>query len=413
MPEAPSDKRPRRKRWAKSGAHRPRSGSAKGSPTPPAEALATPNDRPRSQRPHKSDSTRRPAQPLMAALDLGTNNCRLMIAQATGGHIKIIESFSRVVRLGEGLGHSGALHPVAMERAIKALKICAEKLARRDVVKIRAVATQACRIAKNGPDFIRRIRAETGLGLSIISPEEESRLAVLGCASLLQPEGHPKKFASAKVIDVGGGSTEISWVQLSERAPQDAPIPLENTQNIKLTKNFYPRPDYYYSMPIGVVNLAEAFPEPEDTPRHEWFESMVKHVETALSVAMPPDSFIESQIAGDMFIVGTSGAITSLAGVHLGLERYDRSQVDGLWLESQDCSLVTQKLLSQTREMREREPCIGRDRADLVLAGAAILEAVQRRWPCRDLRVADRGLREGLLISMLKNQKRRRRGHRR
>ncbi len=343
----------------------------------------------------------RDAQILYAALDLGTNNCRLMIATLHNSQFKIVEAFSRIVRLGEGLAHTGQLHDRAMERAMRALKICAEKIEKRGVGRIRAVATQACRIAGNGRDFIARVEVETGLRLTIISPEEEAHLSVMGCASLLDGHDLSPRPRAALVMDVGGGSTELSWVALQgdERGNQPA---------LKASRSM-PRPRYWISLPVGVVNLAERFPEPPSGGTRDWFDSMVADVAGRLESFTDADPFREAFDAGEAYIVGTSGAITSLAGIHLGLERYDRSKVDGLWMEHGHCQDVITRLIGLGRSGREQEPCIGRDRADLVLAGAAILEAVQKLWPCRRLRVADRGLREGLLLSMAKKKNRRRR----
>lgn len=340
-------------------------------------------------------------QVLYAALDLGTNNCRLMIATLHNSQFKIVEAFSRIVRLGEGLSASGRLDERAMERALRALKICAEKIEKRGVTRIRAVATQACRMARNGRDFIARVERETGLRLTIISPEEEARLSVMGCASLLDGEGLTPKPRAALVMDVGGGSTELSWVEL-------AAAPGKRT-DLKASR-IMPRPRFWISLPVGVVTLAERFPEPERGDTRAWFESMITDVVERLKDFSDADSFRDAFDCGEAYIVGTSGAITSLAGMHLRLDRYDRSRVDGLWMQQSQCQDVITRLLDLGRSGRELEPCIGRDRADLVLAGAAILEAVQRLWPCQSLRVADRGLREGLLLSMARKRPRRRRG---
>ncbi len=354
-------------------------------------------------------ASRRPAMPLgtrdpqilYAALDLGTNNCRLMIATLHNSQFKIVEAFSRIVRLGEGLSSTGRLADRAMDRALRALKICAEKIEKRGAVRIRAVATQACRIAGNGRDFISRVERETGLRLTIISPEEEAHLSVMGCASLLDGTGLNPCPRAALVMDVGGGSTELSWVELTPGGRRGQPL---NASGLM------PKPRYWISLPVGVVTLAERFPEPDGGGDRGWFDAMVADVAGRLTVFTDADPLREAFDCGEAYIVGTSGAITSLAGMHLGLERYDRSRVDGLWMEHAQCQDVIQRLLDLGREGREQQPCIGRDRADLVLAGAAILEAVQALWPCQRLRVADRGLREGLLLSMARKKPRRRRG---
>lgn len=362
--------------------------------------------------------------PVYAALDLGTNNCRLMIATLHNSQFRIVEAFSRIVRLGEGLGHSGCLSERAMERALKALKICAEKIGKRGAVRVRAVATQACRIARNGRDFIARVERETGLKLAIISPQEEAHLSVMGCASLLDGREVTPVARAALVMDVGGGSTELSWVELD--APARAPAALSSAVTpvhlsemmaaqagaLRMARRV-PRPRYWISLPVGVVTLAERFPEPDSGDARAWFETMVADVMARVESFTAPEPLRPHFDSGEAYVVGTSGAITSLAGMHLGLERYDRSRVDGLWMEHGHCRDVIDRLLALGRAGREQEPCIGRDRADLVLAGAAILEAVLRLWPCTRLRVADRGLREGLLLSMgRKKTRRRRRGPR-
>jgi exopolyphosphatase/guanosine-5'-triphosphate,3'-diphosphate pyrophosphatase len=326
-----------------------------------------------------------------AALDLGTNNCRLLIATPQkGGGFRIVEAFSRIVRLGEGLTLTGRLQPEAMERAMSALRVCAEKVRRRQVARIRAVATQACRSAENGPEFIRRVKAETGLELTIIPPEEEARLSVAGCANLLDPEAE-----AALIIDVGGGSTELSWVSLEEEGRRR------------------PRPEViaWLSIPIGVVTLAERFPEPEGEKR-AWYKAMTDAVKTEIARFGAADPMRPLFASGRAHLVGTSGAITSLAGLHLGLRRYERARVDGLWMTAGECRAAAERLIILGPEGRAAEPCIGKDRADLVLAGAAILQAVQDLWPCERVRVADRGLREGMLMAMMKNRRRRRRRNR-
>ena len=313
------------------------------------------------------------------ALDLGTNNCRLLIATPAGGGFRVVEAFSRIVRLGEGLTHTGMLQDAAIERAIAALKICAEKVARRRVLKLRAVATQACRAAANGPAFISRVRDETGLDLTIIEPEEEARLSVAGCSNLMD-----RSAEAALVVDVGGGSTELSWVTFSG----------EETDR-------RPRLISWLSIPIGVVSLAERFPEP-DVADDAWWDAMVGAVRTQIAAFGAADPLRTHFESGRAHLIGTSGAITSLAGMHLGLRRYDRSRVDGLWMTRSECDAAANRLREVGREGRAAEPCIGPDRADLVLAGAAILEAVQQLWPCDRVRVADRGLREGMLLALMR-----------
>jgi exopolyphosphatase/guanosine-5'-triphosphate,3'-diphosphate pyrophosphatase len=314
--------------------------------------------------------------PAYAALDLGTNNCRLLIATPAGAGFRVIDAYSRVVRLGEGLEATGRLSEAAMDRAVAALAVCADKVNRREVAGLKAVATQACRQAANGGAFIERAQRETGLALEVISPREEARLSVAGCRNLLD-----RAAEAALVLDVGGGSTELSWLDLTRGTGPGA---------VRA----------WHSAPVGVVSLAERFPESGGC-RWAWFEAMVVAVRAELKTFPQAERLRPVFADGRAHLIGTSGAITSLAGMHLQLPRYDRSRVDGLWLTDADCRAAAERLLNLDGPGRAAEPCIGADRADLVLAGAAILEAVQREWPCRRVRVADRGLREGLLLAMM------------
>ncbi|HYE45253.1 MAG TPA: Ppx/GppA phosphatase family protein [Caulobacter sp.] len=337
--------------------------------------------------------------PCYAALDLGTNNCRLLVATPTPGGFRVVEAYSRIVRLGEGLSQTGRLSAEAMERAMAALSVCAEKVRRRRCVRFRAIATQACRGAENGPAFIQRVADETGLKLQIITPKEEAQLSVAGCVNLLD-----RQAEAALVVDVGGGSTELSWVDLKgggldARPRQFAPWKLP----IKA----------WLSIPIGVVTLAERFPEGERASE-AWFRAMVEAVKEVIAAFPHAEPLREVFQADRAHMVGTSGAITSLAGLHLGLPRYDRNRVDGMWMTRGECEAAADRLIQLTPAERAAQACIGPDRADLVLAGAAILQAVQELWPCSRVRVADRGLREGILLSLMSEQRprRRRRGGR-
>jgi exopolyphosphatase/guanosine-5'-triphosphate,3'-diphosphate pyrophosphatase len=332
--------------------------------------------------------------PTFAALDLGTNNCRLLIAKPAPGGFRIVEAYSNIVRLGEGLSQTGRLADHAMDRALHALSICAEKIARRRCVKVKAVATQACRSAENGDAFVERVGRETGIVLQIISPEEEAHLAVAGCLNLLDRSAH-----AALVVDVGGGSTELSWVDL--RVGRLDPDP-RNFAAHRLPVMAW------ISIPVGVVTLAERFPE-DDADRGGWYRAMVEAMKTDIAVCREAEVVRPAFDAGHAHLVGTSGAITSLAGIHLGLKRYDRRRVDGLWMSRGECEATADRLLGVDVKGRAAEPCIGPERADLVLAGAAILQAVQELWPCERVRVADRGLREGLLMSLMSTSQRRRR----
>jgi exopolyphosphatase/guanosine-5'-triphosphate,3'-diphosphate pyrophosphatase len=277
-----------------------------------------------------------------------------------------------------------------MERALAALKLSGEKVRRRRVVKFRAIATQACRIATNGQAFVNRVANETGVKLKIISPQEEAKLSVTGCLNLLDG-----RHEAALVVDVGGGSTELSWVDLKGVTPGAMP-PVRA----------------WLSVPIGVVTLAERFPEGE-VATEAWFREMVEHMKAQIAAFRRADPMKPVFEADRAHMVGTSGAITSLAGMHLRLPRYDRNRVDGIWMSRDQCETAAGDLLSLSAAQRAAQPCIGPDRADLVLAGAAILQAVQEEWPCNRVRVADRGLREGILLSLMAERGQRRRRKRR
>jgi exopolyphosphatase/guanosine-5'-triphosphate,3'-diphosphate pyrophosphatase len=317
-------------------------------------------------------------EPLYAALDLGTNNCRLLIARPVWDGFRVVDAFSRIVRLGEGLGASGRLSQDAISRAVEALKICRDKIAARGVRKARLIATEACRSAQNGVEFSSRVAAETGLDLEIIDRATEARLAALGCAPLADPGAE-----GVLLFDIGGGSSELVW--------------LDRDHGHGFSGE--PRIRAWMSLPVGVVNLADRHGGGV-TVTPETVEAMVKDVEPML------DDFPEREAlkaaCPRLHMLGTSGTVTTLAGVHMDLPRYDRRRVDGAWLANGEIDSVMTQLRAMSYDERVANPCIGRERADLVLAGCAILEAFRRIFPTTRLRVADRGLREGMLIDLMR-----------
>ncbi|AUX68896.1 exopolyphosphatase [Porphyrobacter sp. HT-58-2] len=312
-----------------------------------------------------------------AALDLGTNNCRLLIARPSGRDFTVIDAFSRVVKLGEGLATSGRLSDAAMNRTLGALMICADKLQRRNVRLARSVATEACRRAENGPEFIERVRRETGIALDIISAEEEARLAVLGCHILLESGEGP-----AVIFDIGGGSTELVLVEADET-------------------NRVPRILDWQSVPWGVVSLTDTVGRGEDSEaaRISRFARMREMV--AESFAPFASRVAQAARHPDIRLLGTSGTVTTLASLYLELPSYDRKAVDGLIVPAAEMRDISARLSVMTPYERATLPCIGQDRADLVVAGCAILEAILDLWPARRLGVADRGIREGILRSIM------------
>jgi exopolyphosphatase/guanosine-5'-triphosphate,3'-diphosphate pyrophosphatase len=307
------------------------------------------------------------------AIDLGTNNCRLLIARPSDGGFTVIDAFSRIVRLGEGLSRTGELSSDAMDRAVGALGICAEKLRRRNVSLSRSVATEACRRAKNGRHFAERVRIETGIALDIIEPAEEARLAVLGCHKLLEPGDGP-----ALIFDIGGGSTELVLIDQEEGTP---------------------RIRAWWSAPWGVVSLTESEGKDalEGPDRLKAYMRMRERARRSFSnfVPMLPEK------RDGIRLLGTSGTVTTLASVHLALPSYDRRAIDGLHVPIEAMQRISSMIAAMNYDERSSLPCIGSERADLVVAGCAILEAIIEIWPATNLGVADRGIREGILRSLM------------
>jgi exopolyphosphatase/guanosine-5'-triphosphate,3'-diphosphate pyrophosphatase len=315
---------------------------------------------------------------IYAALDLGTNNCRLLIAEPGSGGMRIVDAFSRIVRLGEGLAHTGRLSEGAIRRTIDALRVCRDKMRARRVSRARLIATEACRQAQNGTEFVARVRAETGLELEVVDRETEARLAVAGCSSLADPQAE-----GVVVFDIGGGSTEVVW--------------LERVRGVRPPARGWLEMRGWTSLPVGVVTLAERRGGADVTC--EGFEAMVREVSGMLS-GFDARGTIAAR-CGAYHLLGTSGTVTTVGGIHLGLPRYDRRRVDGLWMEAARVRQIVDGLILQSFDERASNGCIGPQRADLVLPGCAILEAIRRAFPCERLRIADRGLREGILMGLM------------
>ena len=341
---------------------------------------------------------------IFAALDLGTNNCRLLIARPDGDSFRVLDAFSRVVRLGEGVDRTDRLSDAAMDRAIDALKVCAEKMTRRGVTRARAIATEACRRAENGMDFVARVRRETGLELDVIGAGEEARLAVAGCAPLFD-----SRRECLLVFDIGGGSTELVWIDLSAMPRNRRRDILLGVQSegvdearLELDIKTLARNAYWTSLPVGVVTLAERFKT--ITGERERFDAMRDCTRDLIAPFAATGAGPTEDRLSRMQLLGTSGTVTTLAGVHLDLPRYNRSMVDGLWMRRHDLSSLIDRLLTMDRAQRSLIPCIGDDRSELVISGASILSAILDYWPTEKLRVADRGLREGLLYGLMNRE---------
>ncbi|HCQ67354.1 MAG TPA: exopolyphosphatase [Rhodobacteraceae bacterium] len=331
---------------------------------------------------------------LYAALDLGTNSCRMLIAQPDGNQFHVIDSFSKSVGLGQGLGGSGRLSRSSMARTVQALKICKRKLSKHEVIHMRLVATEACRRASNARDFMAYIERETGLRLEIIKPEEEATLAVISCAPLVGT-----RTEQLLVVDIGGGSTELVWLDLADVEPAERQAAIMRLQG-GLRKNPGPDPTArvvdWISVPYGVATLREQFDDVSDDSAR--FALMSWFFEEQLGDFSP---FHRDPNREGFQIIGTSGTVTTVAATHLGLKRYDRNKVDGLRMTSDQIDRVIRGYLAAGPEGRRRDPRIGKDRQALIMSGAAILQALLRIWPTDRLSVADRGLREGLLYAQM------------
>jgi exopolyphosphatase / guanosine-5'-triphosphate,3'-diphosphate pyrophosphatase len=317
-----------------------------------------------------------PGRATYAALDLGTNNCRLLIARPSGNGFRVIDAFSRIIRLGEGVSATGRLSEAAISRAVGALAVCRDKMVNRGVTRARLIATEACRAAANGAEFLKVIREQVGIELEIVDRKTEADLAATGCTPLIDPQAR-----GVLLFDIGGGSSELVSLAQSEPVMRGPPRPVVRS---------------WVSLPVGVVTLAE---------RHggvrvdrALFEVMVDEVASHVAQYTAAHG---GNLAG-VHMLGTSGTVTTIAGIHLRLPRYDRRRVDGCWLAESEITQVIDELIDMTYEERVANACIGSERADLVLAGCAILEAIRRAFPCPRLRVADRGLREGMLVKLMR-----------
>lgn len=345
----------------------------------------------------------RDAAPL-AALDLGTNNCRLLVVQPDGDNFHVIDAFSRAVRLGEGVEMTNLLSDAAQLRALKALRICAAKIRNHGVRDVRIIATEACRRAANGRAFVRRVARETGLVMDIITPEDEARLAVAGCAPLIDTDAE-----QLLVFDIGGGSTELIWVDLSSMPPHLRPNlvralapPAAEMAGNATSRAAAAHITDWISVPMGVSTLNERFRNfPTEAMR---FAAMAACFEERLSPFAPYSIADRLTLTPKLQIIGVSGTATTFGAFHLGLRTYDRTRVDGLWLGVGEAGAVAERLIGLGLDGRGRHPGIGMGRAELVLSGAAILMTILRTWPVARLRIADRGLREGMLYGLMQQR---------
>ena len=366
--------------------------------TPPGAATETPTASPALIR---AEGPALGAPMRCAALDLGTNNCRLLIAEPSAEGFRVIDAFSRNVRLGEGVEARGELCRAAMSRTLDALRICAAKIRRHEVARTRIVATEACRRAVNGRAFLRRVRRETGLEMEIITPEQEARLALAGCAPLLDAAAE-----HLMVFDIGGGSTELIWIDLSGADPAERQRLLlalapgaGGPDRSELRRAARLRIVDWISAPVGVATLHDRYADVScDRTR---LALMACHFEDHIAGFIPYEDEAHQALLPRLQIIGASGTVTTLGALRQGLAKYDRAKVDGMWLEREAAGALVRELIALGPEGRRAHPTLGPDRSDLVIAGAAILDTILRLWPAERLRVADRGLREGMLHSLM------------
>jgi len=350
-------------------------------PEPAAGPGGASPSRQADQRTLAAPNPRKHRGPIYAALDLGTNNCRLLIARPHEHGFRVVDGFTRIVRLGEGVSVTGRLGDAAMERTMDALRMCRNKLREHQPARMRLIATEACRAAENGPAFLARVKQELGIELEIVDRHTEAALAVTGCADLIDTSA-----AGALMFDIGGGSSELAWLDFRGGRPKS-----QGRMSASIRS--------WQSLPVGVVSIAERFGGIDVTP--QGFEAMVSYVSEHLRQFRGREKLRQMIANHPVHLIGTSGTVTTLAGLHLGLERYERQKVDGLWMKRAEVDETMKVLLNMSFDRRVAHPCIGRDRADLVLPGCAIFEAIRREWPTERVRVADRGLREGILISLM------------
>jgi exopolyphosphatase / guanosine-5'-triphosphate,3'-diphosphate pyrophosphatase len=314
--------------------------------------------------------------PTYAALDLGTNNCRLLIARPTADGFRVVDAFSRIIRLGEGLAANRRISETAIARAVDALLVCRDKMRARQVARARLIATEVCRAAENAQAFCARVAEQAGLELEIVDSATEARLAATGCTELFDPAA-----SGVILFDIGGGSSELVRLGRPDSGRRGPPAP-----------------DIigWASLPVGVVTLAERYGG--TVVSREVYDAMIEEV----AVFLEKFAGVHRGDLNGFHMLGTSGTVTTIAGVYLKLKRYDRRRVDGCWLSDEQISAVVAELMAMSFDERAANPCIGAERADLVLAGCAILDAIRRAFPCPRLRVADRGLREGMLVEMMR-----------
>lgn len=302
----------------------------------------------------------------VGSIDAGTNTFRLLIAELEGPDRFLPLHVSRdIIRLGRGFRARGMISEEAARRALSTLQGYAATLREYGAQEVRAVATSVCREASNGPAFLDRVRAETGIPLEAIVAAEEARLALKGALTVVSADGGP-----LLLVDIGGGSTE--FVLARRDRPAD-PI----------------------SLPLGVVHLTEEFLR-HDPPAPAEMAALQAHLDRALAAGLAAYRPLLGQPG--LTLVGTAGTITTLAAMELGLEVYDPARVNHLRLSRAALSRLLGALTPLPARERLRIRPLEPGREDVIVAGALILAQVMEWFQVPEVVVSDGGLLEGLIL---------------
>ncbi len=305
-----------------------------------------------------------------AAIDVGTNTIRLLVADAedTATYRPVFQD-QVITRLGERIQETGVLAAGAVERTIAVLQRFAETAKEMGAKEVVAVATSAAREAKNQREFLDRARRDAGLELRVASEEIEATLTALGVSHALGPA-----WPNIVIIDIGGGSTEFI-----------------SLRQVKLAGHL--------SLPIGVVKITEAYLK-NDPPTADELEAVSAFLEERLATVPASLDLPEGAI-----LVGTAGTPTTLATIDLGLAPYDPERVTGHRLSRSRIEQLLEHLCSLP--LAERRQIVGLEpsRADVIVAGTLLTFEVMTLFGFDELTVSDGGLREGILLHHLAQRK--------
>lgn len=313
----------------------------------------------------------RDAKKYFAAIDLGSRNCRTIVGcQSKAGAFEYIETYSKSVSLADGVAASKKLSRKSMDRTIEALAFCSKVLSRYAGLTYLAVATDAMRRAENASVFIKRVKRELGLIISIITPQEEAYYAALGCIEVLSLE--TEIFV---VFDIGGGSSEIALC----RQKSDKDIELIDS----------------LSIPYGVINLLES----KDHLTFSGYSNLVQKI-SDLSRDFLNQYATTLDFVNNFQCIGTSGTTTTVAALNMNLRFYDREKINDSILQFSEILKTVHYVQSLSEDERKLHPYISQSNEDLVLGGLTILEGIVRGLPASTITVTDRGVRDGVVYAL-------------